>query len=90
MINLVSIESKELKDFVSSTIDSVEKGLEGKKYRLSGSIEFEVAVVNVKKGEGGVKLFVVDASGKFGKENITKIKFKIEKTRNHAFYFGRT
>jgi len=90
VINLANIESEELKDFVSSTIDSIEKGLEGKKYRLSGSIEFEVAVVNVKKKEGGVKLYVVGASGKYGKEELTKIKFKIEKDRTGAFFFGRT
>lgn len=81
MINLAKIDSEELKNFVSSTIDSIEEGLKGKNYRLSGSIEFEVAVVNVKKGEGGLKLFVVDASGKYGKENISKIRFKIEKER---------
>jgi len=62
--------------------------LKGKKYKLSGCIEFEVAVVNVKKGEGGLKLFVVDASGKLGKENVSKIKFKIEEDREPAFRFG--
>ena len=62
--------------------------MKGKKYKLSGCIEFEVAVVNVKKGEGGLKLFVVDASGKLGKENVSKIKFKIEEDREPAFRFG--
>lgn len=87
MINLVKIDSEELKDFVSSTIDNIEEGLKGRKYRLSGSIEFEVAVVNVKKKEGGLKLFVVDASGKFSKEGLSKIKFRIEKDRSDAFRF---
>lgn len=62
--------------------------MEGKKYRLSGSIEFEVAVVNVKKGKGGIRLLVADASGKIGKENISKIKFKIEKKREITATFG--
>jgi len=83
----MKIESDELRDFVSSTIDSIENGLEGKKYRLTGSIEFEVAVVSLKKGKGGVKLLVVDASGEFGKENIPKIKFKIKKKREIAAVF---
>lgn len=83
----MKIESDELRDFVSSTIDSIENGLEDKKYRLTGSIEFEVAVVSLKKGKGGVKLLVVDASGEFGKKNISKIKFKIKKKREIAAVF---
>jgi hypothetical protein len=81
VIDLTKIDSEELRNFVSSTIDSIEEGLKGKSYRLSGSIEFEVAVVNVKKAEGGLKLFVVDSSGKYDKENVSKIRFKIEKER---------
>jgi len=73
---LVKIDSDELKDFVRSTIESIEKGLK-KGYGLVGDIEFEVAVVNVEKAEGGIKLFVVNASGKYGKEAVSKIKFKI-------------
>lgn len=73
---------------VSSTIANIEAGLKGKKYRLSDNIEFEVAVVNLKKAEGGVKLYVVGASGKYGKEELTKIKFKIGKTASGAFLFG--
>jgi hypothetical protein len=38
-----------------------------------------VAVVRAKKGEGGLKLLVVDASGKFGKKTVSTIKFKIAK-----------
>jgi hypothetical protein len=49
-----------------------------KKYYLSTGVEFEVAVVNIKKGEGGFKLFVVDASGEYGKESVSKIRFKVE------------
>ena len=88
VIVLVDIDSKELKDLVSSTINDVEAGMKGKKYRLKDAIEFEVAVVNLKKAEGGIKLHVVGASGKHGKENVTKIKFKIEKDRTGAFRFG--
>jgi len=74
--NLVKIESEELKDLVKSTIEGIEKGLK-KGYSLQGDIEFEVAVVNVKKAEGGVKLLVVSATGKYDKENISKIRFKV-------------
>jgi len=88
VINLVNIDSKELTDLVSSTIDNIEESLKDRKYRLSKSIDFEVAVVNLKKAEGGLKLLVVGASGKYAKENITKIKFQIEKDFSGGFVFG--
>lgn len=88
MTNVANIDSEDLKDLVSSTIDSIEKGLKDKKYLLSGSIEFEIAVVNFKKGKSRIKLLVVDASGKVGKENISKIKFKIEEDRTDAWVLG--
>jgi len=87
---MVKIDSEELKELVSSTISSIEEGMENKKgkYLIDGSIEFEVAVVNVKKGEGGIKLLVVNVGGKINKENISKIKFKIKEKPEHAFVFG--
>jgi hypothetical protein len=85
---LAKIDSEELRNFVSSTIKSIEEGLKGEKYRLSGCIEFELAVVNVKKGEGGLRLFVVDASGKYGKEDVSKIRFKIKRDIGIAGRFG--
>jgi predicted transcriptional regulator with HTH domain len=74
-----NIDGEELKNLVSSTIDNIEAGLKGKnkQYVLSGNIKFEVAVVTVKKGEGGLKLYVVDVSGKKSKESISKITFEV-------------
>jgi hypothetical protein len=57
------IEGEELKSLISSTIDNVEKGIEKRFYHINGCIEFEVAVVNMKKAEGGIKLYVVKAEG---------------------------
>jgi hypothetical protein len=88
VVKLAKIEGEELRSYVNSTIESIEEGLKGKKYRLSGCIEFEIAVVNVKKGEGGLRLFVVDASGKYEKENVSKIRFKVQKDTVDAFRFG--
>lgn len=74
-----NIDGEELKNLVSSTIDNIEAGLKGKnkQYVLSGNIKFEVAVVTVKKGEGGLKLYVVDISGKRSKESVSKITFEV-------------
>lgn len=77
---MVKIDSEELKELVSSTITSIEEGMKDKsqKYLIDGSIEFEVAVVTLKKGEGGIKIYVVNAGAEYSKEDITKIKFKIK------------
>ena len=73
-------ENKELSELVRATIEGVEKGLkEG--YGLRGDIEFDVAVVNMENVGGGVKLYVVRLGKEQGKENVTKIKFKIGKDK---------
>ena len=84
---MVTLDSEELKELVSSTITSIEEGMKDKsqKYLIDGSIEFEVAVVNVSKAEGRIKLLVVGANGKLGQENVTKIKFKIRPSIAGAF-----
>jgi len=66
-----------LDEVVKSTIDSIEKGIEGSGKGLRGSIEFELAVVNVKESGGSLKVYVANADGKYKKEEISNIKFKI-------------
>lgn len=71
----------ELDKFIKSTIDSITKGIEGSEMGLKGEIEFELAIVNLKEGGGGLKVYVADATGKYKKEEISKIKFKIGKNQ---------
>lgn len=72
----MEIDSKELGEYVKSTIEGIENGLkEG--YKLRGEIEFELAVINLKEGGGSLKIKIVDVGGSLSKENISKIKFKI-------------
>lgn len=67
----------ELDRFVKSTIESIRKGTEDSGMVLNGNIEFELAVVKLKEGEGGVKVYVVDAGVNYSKEEISKITFEI-------------
>ena len=76
MKDLVEI-SGDLKEIVSSTIESVQEGLKGKECAVVGPIEFELAVIKMKKGRGGIRFIIADASGNYSKENISRIKFKI-------------
>ena len=72
----MKIDSAELGNYVKSTIEGVENGLkEG--YKLKGEIEFELAVINTKEGEGGLKIKIVNVGGNISNENVSKIKFKV-------------
>jgi hypothetical protein len=72
-------ESKELEDFVRSVCTGIQKGVtEGLEVKFP--IEFEVAVVIKKEKDGGsFNVLVVNDSGKYAKEEISRIKFKIGK-----------
>jgi hypothetical protein len=76
-------ESKELEDFVRSICDSLQKGLtEGLEIKFP--IEFEIAVVLKKANDEMISLLVVDDSGNYHKQEISRIKFKIGKKEAHS------
>lgn len=53
-VMVVVVDSKELKDFISSAINSVASGLKEQDYVVGGAIEFELAVLNAKKKGAGI------------------------------------
>ena len=69
--------SEDLRDLVSSTINSVKEGMKEEKCGVSGTIKFEVSVAKSKEGKTGFKVLLADASGKYTKDNISKITFEI-------------
>ena len=69
--------SEDLKDLVSTTIESIKEGIKGKGCSLIETIDFEVSVIKSSEAKGGFKFFVADASGNYSKESISKIKFKV-------------
>jgi hypothetical protein len=69
--------SEDLKELVSTTIESIKEGLRGKNCSLVDALEFEVSVIKTKKGKAGFKFFVADASGNYSNERVSKIKFKV-------------
>jgi hypothetical protein len=69
--------SKDLKEIVATTIDSIREGLKGRKSGVAGVIEFEIAVIKSKEAEGGFKFLIADASGNYSKESISRIKFNV-------------
>ncbi len=71
-------DEEEIEEFIRTFLNGVEEGL-GNKYEVKGDIDFEIAVAITKKVGGGFKIFVVDAEGKYSKEKLSKVKFKVKK-----------
>jgi hypothetical protein len=69
--------SNDLKEIVSTTIESIREGLKGKQCGVAGLIEFEIAVIKTKEAKGGFKFLIADACGDYSKESVSKIKFSI-------------
>ncbi len=76
-------DSKELSEYIKYVLKGIDDGItEG--YILKDSIEFEIAVVNIQRAEGGLKIHVVKAGGDYSKEEINKIKFEVETDTGHG------
>ena len=74
------IDSQELTEYIKAmikAIDTATKEAGSPNYnKAPDKIVFKIAVVNAKKAEGGIKLWVVNAEGKYEKEEISKIEFE--------------
>jgi hypothetical protein len=69
--------SEDLKEIVSTTIESIKEGMKEKECGVVGTIDFEIAVIKSKEAKGGFRFLVADASGNYSNESVSKIKFKI-------------
>jgi hypothetical protein len=69
--------SEDLKELVSTTIESVREGMKDKKCGAAGTIKFEVAIIKSKEAKTGFKFFIANASGNYSKESISKISFEV-------------
>lgn len=82
--------SEDLKEIVSSTIESIKEGMKGKGTGVVGSIKFELAVIKAKGAKGGFKFLIAELGGNYTSESISKIKFEIgpkKVLRGHEFPF---
>jgi hypothetical protein len=73
----MEIESKELKEYIKSSITAIREGVEGTGFEILKPIEFNIAVTNTTEGGGGLRIYVVKAEGKLKSEEISHIKFEV-------------
>lgn len=69
--------SEDLKELVSTTIESIREGMKGKDCGVEGPIDFEIAVIKSKEAKGGFRFLIADASGNYSSESVSKIRFKV-------------
>ena len=74
---MTSVDSKELGEYIRSVIEAVKEGTKDTGYIVHGTIDLELAVINKKKAEGGIKIFVVGAKGEYSKDTLSKIKISL-------------
>ena len=75
------IDIQNLNEFVSSLTTQIGKGIPDD-FHLKGDIEVELVIVSTKKLGGGFNILIAEAGGKYQKEELSKIKFKIAKNPN--------
>ena len=75
------IDSQELSEYLKAIVKGVEEGLKDSSYHIDAedTITVELAVINSKRAEGGLKIYVANAGGHFNKEQISKIKIPIRR-----------
>lgn len=71
------IEPVELQEFVKQTMEAIENGADIESRTICGQVDFEVVINNVKKVDGGIKVYVVSGAGLSSTEKITRIKFSV-------------
>jgi hypothetical protein len=69
--------SEDLKEIVSSTLTSISEGLKGNNCKIAGVIEFDIAVVKTGGMKGKLKFILAEASARYEKERISRIKFMV-------------
>ena len=85
------IESQELSEYVKAVItaiDTATKEAASPNYKKApATIAFKVATVNTTKAGGGFKLWVVNAEGKYAKEEINRLEFEYKRSDSGGYVF---
>ena len=74
----MEIESKELQEYIKSSIIAIKNGVDGTGFKIIKPIEFNLAVTNTSESGGGLKIYVAKAEGKLKSEEISHIKFEVQ------------
>jgi hypothetical protein len=80
-LSVADVDSKELSEYIKSAIESTKKGTKDTGYNVHDTIDLEIAVINTPAVKGGMKIFIVNASGEYNKETVSRIKISLKKDK---------
>lgn len=72
------VDSKELTEYIKSSITSIREAVDNSGFEIDKTIEFNLAVTNATEGSGGLKIYIAKAEGKLKSEEISHIKFELK------------
>lgn len=72
----MKVDSDELRDYISSVVESIEKALPSD-YALKGGIKFKIGVRNSIQVDGSVKLLIVGVGANRTSEHDATFEFEI-------------
>ncbi|MDP3104468.1 MAG: hypothetical protein Q8M95_07660 [Candidatus Methanoperedens sp.] len=82
----MEVEGKELTEYLRAIAEAAENGLKNTEFIVSpqDTIFVELAVINTKKVEGGLKIHVLKAEGQYNKDEISKITIPIRRKNKYS------
>lgn len=73
----MKVESKELEDYIESSLTAIKRAVARAGFSIAKNIEFDLAIINSRKGEAGLKIYVAKAGAKLKSEEISHLKFEV-------------
>lgn len=71
------VQPIELEEFIRSTIESIENGVNLESRHINGPIELEVRVDRVEKAGAGVKAYVLEGGAHLSSSSVATVKLSV-------------
>jgi len=73
------VDSQELSEYIRRVVQGIDNGLSNTEFKISNEdkIVLEISLINTKKNENGLKIYVANVKSKCNKEELSKITIPI-------------
>lgn len=73
----MKIESEELESYIGSSLTAINRAVTKAGFSIAKNIEFNLAIINSRSGEAGLKIYVAKAGARLKSEEISHLKFEV-------------